>query len=437
MRGGNGKPRYISLEATRGQEQTGKDGVADGSRAVTFLSACRAEEVAMDAVIHEGGVKFHDGAFTYNLVRNLQKVGRETTYATLMADVHRDVRQSFEQSPQVEGVTDRPLFTTVGPAEPSVEIVRVEGDQVMFDIGARSMVTRGSLYAVFPVGERAFSGDGVGKVRVTAVDSATATAMIVERQGAIVPGCRAVERQHSFVSNPLVLRRGYGTDPDLDNRLKELGFVEFAEGSFPGDFLLVKEETRGRISLRLVDGDRKGLTVEGKDVGEVFDRLKPQLENAYKIKWLSKLDNPNPPFRVQIEGAGRVKYIAMRVGEFITFDFTAEKDCYAALIAVDVNGKVEVLFPNEWNRENRIKGGQRYSTGGLGFKILAEPPPGKQLVKLIASEQPFDMTRPWEMRLGGGATQTLIIDPTQTGGKVVGPVSLADWATDYLIVEIK
>jgi hypothetical protein len=186
--------------------------------------------------------------------------------------------------------------------------------------------------------------------------------------------------------------------------------------------------------------------------------LRPQLENAYAVKFLAGLDNPAPPFGVAIwaqrGGEGTTepqKLVQAKVGDLLTFSFKAERDCYLTLIDLGTSGKITVLFPNQYQPNGFVKAGQVYQTGTRGvlpFRIRATGPAGRELVKVIATVDSLALP---SLRLGkAGAVGTRAIDAgSEFVRQLARDLSIEGleetaqqpaktqekWATDYLIVE--
>src|SRR3989339_943836 len=77
--------------------------------------------------------------------------------------------------------------------------------------------------------------------------------------------------------------------------------------------------------------------------------------------------------------------------ESVRFHFRSNKDCYIYLYHMDASGSVKLLFPNSFNKDNRVKANQVNSipddTMNFDFKITE--PLGAEMVKAFASLQPI------------------------------------------------
>jgi hypothetical protein len=85
----------------------------------------------------------------------------------------------------------------------------------------------------------------------------------------------------------------------------------------------------------------------------------------------------------------------------VTFHVRSNRDCYVSLLDLQTSGGVYVLFPNAFQKENRVLANQVYSIPGseAPFSINASGPTGVEGVKAIASIRPLTV----ETLTGGGA----------------------------------
>lgn len=67
--------------------------------------------------------------------------------------------------------------------------------------------------------------------------------------------------------------------------------------------------------------------------------------------------NPNPGLAASVS-TEKSEY---RIGDYVTIKLRAEKDCYVTLLNWDETGKLTQLFPNAFDSDNFIRGGETYS----------------------------------------------------------------------------
>ena len=104
---------------------------------------------------------------------------------------------------------------------------------------------------------------------------------------------------------------------------------------------------------------------------------------------IANLKQDEPAFNVDI-WTNKKRY---RLGEEIRFYFRSDQDCFLTLVDYEPNGKVKVLFPNQFFQNNFVKGGKTYIIPGkeYGFKLTIEPPTGTERIKAIATTEPLSL----------------------------------------------
>lgn len=470
------RPRYAQFEpglrSTRNvvltpagppkDKLSGSGGMEEGGAGQVTISGCRPDQTSADAWIRDG---LYAGALTYYLVENMRKAPLDLTYRELIERVVRDLQaKNYTQIPQVEGDLDRPVLGTrvvEAVQTPFVVVESVQGKQLWLSGGQTQGLTKGSIYAIFPPGETRFAGEGIGRLKITRVEESRAEGAVLE-QAAVQPGCRAKELLHGLELDKLRLRVE-ASDPAvkeaMQQALSRLDFAEAVETDQHFDHRLQVSPSGGGMQAVLTLDGVPGAPVEGVDVAALLKALRPQLENAYAIQVLAALDNPDPPFQVEVWGnragtqetleqAPEEKLVQARVGDVIRFNFRAEKDCYLTLVNLGTSGKVTLLFPNRYHPSGFIQAGKVYRTetpGEMPFKIRARGPAGRELVKAIATLDSLDLP---SLRLGG--TENAGLPTVESGSRFVqqlardlaieglAEVSLLprdQWTTDYLIVE--
>jgi len=86
-------------------------------------------------------------------------------------------------------------------------------------------------------------------------------------------------------------------------------------------------------------------------------------------------------------GAGAV----YRDGEYLTIHVFVNQDSYLKVYHVDVNGKTQLIFPNQFYSNNKIKGGAMVTIpdAAYPFKFQLGPPYGAEFIKVVASKRQF------------------------------------------------
>ncbi|MFA6222222.1 MAG: DUF4384 domain-containing protein [Desulfomonilaceae bacterium] len=130
-----------------------------------------------------------------------------------------------------------------------------------------------------------------------------------------------------------------------------------------------------------------------------------------------QIRNDNPGINVNIWTEDQRS--AYQVGDKIVFNFTVDKDCYLTLIDIGTDGQVLILFPNKFDSDNKIQGGQQYRIPPQGSEYafrLNGPANRVERVKAIASLDSVlanapalqqELRRPVEQEPGGGTFITI------------------------------
>ena len=396
-----------------------------------FISGSSAEEVSLDAMWPTpGGPPFFAGVLTKNLVDFLRQASTDTPYADIVLEVSKAVRRRSHQTPQFEGNLNRPIFGTqnadgtvsplvVGAAKPYVLVTSVDGKDVKINKGALHGVTEQSVYDVYSPTEVSFTGNPMALVRVTSVSQDCAVGRILKTGMTIIPMCRAVESSRSYPPDKLFLQVRGSVDAGHESRLKmalaQITELEIVTYGRYADAVLEICEGSNQFSGRLTSDD--GIQFDeiiALDVSRLVDGVRPQLENALVVKKLMRLNNPNPPFKIQLwmedeTGRSKGERPVYRMGDVAVFKFRAEQQCYMTLLSVDTKGEITMLFPNRYHPSNKIGAGNIYTipSPSMDFIIRAQAPRGKQLLKVIATTVPasipeFDLNRTKEVFLPVG-----------------------------------
>ena len=79
-------------------------------------------------------------------------------------------------------------------------------------------------------------------------------------------------------------------------------------------------------------------------------------------------------------------------GEKLVLNIRSEKDCYIKLYHIDVNGNIQLIFPNPFELNNKIEAGKIYQfpSEKMNFEFQLGKPYGIESIHLIAQEKQFD-----------------------------------------------
>lgn len=116
---------------------------------------------------------------------------------------------------------------------------------------------------------------------------------------------------------------------------------------------------------------------------------------------LKDIDNPKAEFTIDLwtdrENA------TYKVGEEIIFSFKTNKDCRLNLFNVATSGTVQLLFPNQHQKDNRVKAGETYRipAGDASWVFKAAGPAGVDFVKAIATLDKVDLVAKADLKPAG------------------------------------
>ena len=375
-----------------------------------LISGSAAEEVSLDAMWESSTSApnfYYAGVLTKNLVETLRHATAETHYTDVMTSVKKSVRKRSQQTPQLEGDINRPIFSTrnldgtfsfvVVPDKPFVLVTRVEGKRVTLNAGSIDGVTQGSVYEIFSPTEASFVGEPLATIRMTAINLHQSSGEILTSRFTIQPMCRVVESSHAYPPDKLYLRIQFEGNPtqlaDLKEAFSKHPDLMIVESGKYADLVLGIQVKGVDFSGRLTSGDG---TVIGEattsSAAKLAEQLKPNLENAFVKKWLTNLENPNPPFKIEV-WMDKGEEPVYRIGEVATFKFRSDRNCYLTLLNVDTQGNVTMLFPNAYHPNNQIVASVTYTipSPDMKFRIKAQGPPGRELLKAVATTEPIKL----------------------------------------------
>lgn len=103
---------------------------------------------------------------------------------------------------------------------------------------------------------------------------------------------------------------------------------------------------------------------------------------------MSKIRHDNPDFKIRLKPVSKTG--KFYVGGQVAFEVTSNKDAYLTIIDVGTTGKAHVIFPNRWNKSNKIRKGKVYRIPGsdADYSFKLRGPAGVNYVKAIATLKP-------------------------------------------------
>lgn len=84
------------------------------------------------------------------------------------------------------------------------------------------------------------------------------------------------------------------------------------------------------------------------------------------------------------------------IGDDVRIGFRVDSDAFLTIYDLDTDGRVRVLFPNDWHNNNFVRGGRTYYLPRRGYRFEVVGPSGREYLRAVASTHPD-----YEYRHGG------------------------------------
>ncbi len=481
------------------------------------IGAAADDDEALDGPI-DGN---YHGFFTYALARALTAADSDATPRQIFAVVVQELgrlQASFGRitmpEPQLEGppeALDRPLFamsprhpTSAAADQPGVESsgARVAwlgaepsaGREIILVRATTLGAAPGSTWAIYPPGEATFLSGGARAVAtVFQLSGKDARAILSADAPAIEPGSRAIALLPAPSPSRVAIRI---IDIPSANRRR----VEEILKQYIKNITLVGPDQPARFlidmqgaSVRLLTAD--GLSVLGKfrinDEKAAAEVARLASRSANVVELLA-LDNPSSQLRVDLRVASS-QSIASRdirlvnntapaklhirhpsetrgAENSLQLDIDVNVDSYITIVDVDSEGRMTVLFPNNYQHDDflvngAIRAGQHYlipdsldSGNRAGFYWDYGPPHGTDTVRVFASSRLATATAIRErinaLQKGGAAVADdlgalrrdlsqsaargilLIADKSPGNSGSTTPAGSADWSAASVTIQV-
>lgn len=109
----------------------------------------------------------------------------------------------------------------------------------------------------------------------------------------------------------------------------------------------------------------------------------PSPEEVEKMKSI-QIINPHPPFSLRL-WLDKERGATYAPGEKIKISFQASRDSFVTLYNYDTEGRVKIVFPNQYSPHNFVRAGQIHSVEGL---IDPHTRPGMEYIQGFATTRP-------------------------------------------------
>lgn len=329
------------------------------------------------------------GLFTYSLARSIASAPAQATPRAVFSGAQRELHRIQEQlglrsmpEPQLEAepaLLDAPLFAATASEQPArlpwVPASPLGGGQVRLVGGVKLGAVAGSLWAVYPAGERAFTAGGaLAEAEVLSLRDGDAIARLEPRDAQLADGARAIALTPAPAGDRVPVRL-LGDDAHSQQLraalAKQLPAIQFVG---PSEFARFEVQIEGgRCRVLGADGRHEVASFDAADQRQLETSLAALLARSMTAAELLALDNPAtsldlaleivaaPPksdqagesrsvvvvpdlsarrFRIRHAGEPRSAENSLQVRA------RAASACYFTLVDVDAEGGVNVLFPN-------------------------------------------------------------------------------------------
>jgi len=162
------------------------------------------------------------------------------------------------------------------------------------------------------------------------------------------------------------------------------------------------------------------------------------LRQSYNLKALAALENPKPGFAVNVK-LDKGDLAMVPFGDAVSISIEPERDCYVHVLNIGTSGKITLLFPSEFEGDNFVKAGQKYTIPSTDeYEIRVGPPAGEERVKVIATTQkiPLDQLNPENMASPIKTYDTGAADLLQRFMKDLSLMPRNKWATETVMFTV-
>ena len=396
------------------------------------IAAAQADEVAVDAEWPgvAGAPSRHGGAFTTNFVRNLWQVPAGTSYRQIFELTVEDMkRERFAQRPNLTILRqseEQAAFLPFGETSKSagdafVPVLNVSAAGVELGGGSAAGMTVGSEYSA-----------GSTRLRVTKVEAGKAIATALN--GSVSRGDRARLAAYKYPGSALLVSVA---DLSAANRTavaaRLAGLPGVAVVQAPRQFahLIIRPAERGGYHILGLDGATRHTVADGNAVDAIASLI-AQESGAHQI---AVLENPAYPFAFEFSFVDN--RTTFKVGDRIEFRAKANRDGYLTIVDLGTDGKVVVIYPNELDRDNRVKAGQevRVPTVAMKTEFQAQEPAGRGIVRAFLTDKALEL--PFSEGAASQASQVVnSLRKAAGAASATAALPVSNWATASVVYTI-
>ena len=396
--------------------RAGADDLKPDGETTVLLTGCRSDQTSADSLVlldtsdkakvdafleqrktkgkycGDQPINPYMGALTFAFLQAANTKPEKATYQ----DIHKDLaltlqKMKLDQVPQLEGEGLQRLALGGGvvATEPNptaqwttwaAKVTRVQGKTVVIEAPVGMELTRGSI----------FHSQSGATLRLSQHATPQATCTLLS--GTVTEGTALREAFH-FLETPklrVALLGDAALRASLMGRINALKFAEIVDAKAPHEAEL--ELVPGKaVTIKVFRNQQQLPTLTGGDLDALFPQIGRVLENMATVNQLVHLENPKSKLEIDLQVNGR-DFDTVKIGDTIGFTARPSQDCYLYLLDVDPAGKVTVLYPNKYARENKLRAGEttRLPAPNL-FRLRVTGPAGSEAVKAIVTTVPINL----------------------------------------------
>jgi hypothetical protein len=178
------------------------------------------------------------------------------------------------------------------------------------------------------------------------------------------------------------------------------------------DTILLLKDKKGFINGSLYRiRDRKKIWTEFKKTEQMLVAIKNKFETIIVLQDIVTLQS-----KEGIDVSLTLEKSAYKFGEKFIFYVSSAEDGYLYVIYIQQDGEIVILFPNDYQKDNKIKTGEDITLPGheeVNFKF--SPPAGLEMLKVFVTKKPLNITGkstesrgPFEAVAGGKKNQFVL-----------------------------
>jgi hypothetical protein len=351
-----------------------------------LFAACSRQEVA-DEIRHVGSPGVSVSAFTLALHNVMCWDPRDLTYRELLdAVTNRLRRMRRAQTPSLQGGS--PRWTAIAPrtarrSGPCIPIAFRGSEAGGLPVGSLAGVRPGWVFACTRGTEAPTPTSAL--LRITRCDPLSSSGTWV-RTASARPAFAVPRLVPNFGYAPIrvaVAMKG-GALP-----MRRIAGFEFVEDEDEADMYLEVRPQQGAAELRRPD-NRNPIRIVSDSPEGLGAAIEKALSDVLAPLRLQGLDAPGRTFGLRM-GSNKGDAPSYAIGENIQLRITTTRTGYLILLALEPDGRIHIVFPNEFERDGRITpmSALTFPSPAMGFDLKAVEPGGDTTVVAILSARPM------------------------------------------------